>query len=107
MLYGHVLNCARSFLDAITYYMKAYRLAPKDPLINLSLGIVHIQRAMQRKALNRHEHLSCGIAFLLQYQEIVGENQETNYNLGRAFHHVGMFLNYLTLRLDTSRGSIL
>ena len=88
-LYGHIFNLARSFVPAIQYYMKAYRLAPKDPLINLSLGIAHIQRSMQRKSKDRHEHINCGLLFMMQYQELVGETQESHYNMGRIFHHIG------------------
>ena len=94
-LYGHICSAARSFLDAIQHYTKAYRMAPQDPMINLSLGIAHIQRSMQRKSQNRHHHIACGFTYIFNYQEIVGETPETNYNLGRAFHHLGMFYHSL------------
>jgi len=41
-------------INKIDYYSKAFKLAPEDPIINLSLGIVHLHRAMQRQADNRH-----------------------------------------------------
>jgi general transcription factor 3C polypeptide 3 (transcription factor C subunit 4) len=88
-LYGHICAAVRNHLDATQYYTKAYRLAPNDPMINLSLGIAHLQRAMQRKSQNRHHHIICGFTYIFNYQELVGETQETCYNLGRAFHHLG------------------
>ncbi len=90
-LHGHISTCSRSYLDALYYYMRAYKLAPKDPLINLCMGIAHLHRAMQRKASDRHEHITCAFMFFLQYQELCESNLESYYNLGRAFHHIGLY----------------
>ena len=90
LLYGHILNFAKSYVDALGYYTKAYRLAPQDPLINLSLGLSHLQRGMQRRAMNRHEHIACGLTFIFQYHDLSGQTQESFYNVARAFHHIGL-----------------
>ena len=90
-LHGHISSCSRSYLDALNFYMKAYKLAPKDPLINLCIGVAHLHRGMQRKASDRHEHIICAFMFLQQYQEFCTSKLESFYNLGRAFHHIGLY----------------
>jgi general transcription factor 3C polypeptide 3 (transcription factor C subunit 4) len=46
---------------------------------------------MQRKASDRHEHVACAFYFFLQYQTLCASNLESYYNLGRAFHHIGLY----------------
>lgn len=80
-----------------------------DPLINLSLGIAFIHRAMNRQTDNRHlqivqvggveahvavEHLTPfhsvkGFTFLFKYYDLKGGNEEACYNIARAFHQIG------------------
>ncbi|KAI9014686.1 hypothetical protein BC832DRAFT_546156 [Gaertneriomyces semiglobifer] len=93
--YGHLMQAARSYLSAIAFFVKAYALCPEDPLINLSLGVAHLLRAMQRKSENRHLHVVQGLTFIMRYHTIRGETQEASYNVGRAFHHIG--LNHLAI----------
>ncbi|KAJ3039545.1 transcription factor TFIIIC subunit tfc4 [Rhizophlyctis rosea] len=96
-VYGHILLAARSYLAALTYYIRAFRIAPDDPLINFALGVTHIHRAMQRKSDNRHRHIMQGVTFMLRYHELVGGTSEADYNLGRMFHQIGlnhMAVNY-------------
>ncbi|KAK5664690.1 transcription factor TFIIIC subunit tfc4 [Batrachochytrium dendrobatidis] len=90
ILYGHILCLARVYNGAIVHYMHAYSIAPNDPMTNFALGNAHIHRAMQRKSESRHTHISQGFSFLFKYAELRGENLETDYNLGRAFHTVGL-----------------
>ncbi|KAJ3053845.1 transcription factor TFIIIC subunit tfc4 [Rhizophlyctis rosea] len=89
-LYGHILLVARSYLSAIGYYLRAYRLSPDDPLINFSLGVAHLHRGMQRKSDNRHRHIMQAMTFLMRYHEMVGGTPEANFNVGRAFHQIGL-----------------
>jgi hypothetical protein len=42
---------------ALTYYLKAFRSNPNDPLINMCTGICYLQRAMQRRSENRHSQI--------------------------------------------------
>jgi len=95
LFYGHLFNAAKNYIDALNYYTKAYKIAPNDPLICFSLGLAHIQRAMQRKSRNRHEHVSCGLCMIFKYQELVNFSQESYYNLGRIFQHLE--LNHLAV----------
>ncbi|CAG8470622.1 4335_t:CDS:10, partial [Cetraspora pellucida] len=89
-LYGHILACARSYIGAIGYYARAYAEKPKDPVISLSIGLAYLHRAMQRQTDNRHMQIMQGFTFLYNYYELKARNQEAEYNLGRAFHHLGL-----------------
>ncbi|KNE66849.1 hypothetical protein, variant [Allomyces macrogynus ATCC 38327] len=111
-VYGHILSCAASYLPAAVHYLRAYALAPDDAMLNLTLGVAYLHRAMQRKSDNRHQQVAQGIAFLLRYAEIslappapaaAGEPSDGDvapvfrqpstlvlYNFGRAFHQIGL-----------------
>ncbi|CAG8578363.1 6219_t:CDS:10, partial [Funneliformis mosseae] len=90
-LYGHILACARSYVGAIGYYSRAYSVKPKDPLISLSMGLAYMHRSMQRISDNRHLQIMQAFTFLYNYYELKGRNQEAEYNLGRAFHELGLY----------------
>ncbi|KAJ3366869.1 transcription factor TFIIIC subunit tfc4 [Allomyces arbusculus] len=124
-VYGHILSCAASYLPAAVHYLRAYALAPDDAMLNLTLGVAYLHRAMQRKSDNRHQKVAQGIAFLLRYAEIslapptapaAGEPSDGDvppvfrqpstlvlYNLGRAFHQIGLVAlatRYYRMALD-------
>lgn len=97
-LYGHLLHVARNYLGAVVYYARAFVQAPKDPMINLSLGLAYLHRAMQRQTDNRHLQIAQGFTFLFRYYKIRGGDnndglciyaQEAN-NIARAFHQLGL-----------------
>ncbi|KNE70205.1 hypothetical protein AMAG_15173 [Allomyces macrogynus ATCC 38327] len=122
-------NSARA-LDALVgaapvHYLRAYALAPDDAMLNLTLGVAYLHRAMQRKSDNRHQQVAQGIAFLLRFAEIslappapaaAGEPSDNGvppvfrqprtlvlYNLGRAFHQIGLVAlatRYYRMALD-------
>ncbi|ORX45140.1 TPR-like protein [Piromyces finnis] len=90
VIYGHILHSARSYMQALNYYSKAFKIAPEDPIINLSLGLVHLHRAMQRQADNRHLQIMQGLTFIFRYYKIMKGNQEACYNVARSFHQIGL-----------------
>ncbi|KAI8841874.1 hypothetical protein BJ741DRAFT_593510 [Chytriomyces cf. hyalinus JEL632] len=94
-LCGHILMCARSYWGAIRLYLDAYKMAPKDPLINLSLGLAYLHAAMQRRVDDRHKRVLQAFAFLYQYEELRNHSPEALYNVGRAFHQIG--LNHIAI----------
>ncbi|KAJ3290235.1 transcription factor TFIIIC subunit tfc4 [Rhizoclosmatium sp. JEL0117] len=94
-LYGHIVFSARSYASALKLYLEAYTLSPRDPLINLSVGLAYIHWAMQRRIDDRHKRILQGFTFLYQYEEIRGGSPEALYNIGRAFHQLG--LNHLAV----------
>ncbi|KAI9094911.1 hypothetical protein DFS34DRAFT_627662 [Phlyctochytrium arcticum] len=100
--YGHILQAGRSYLAAIGVYTQAFQYVPDDPMINLSLGIAHLHRAMQRKSDNRHQHVIYGFTFVMRYYELVGGDEgvergkgDAAFNVARAFHQIG--LTYLAI----------
>ncbi|ELU36749.1 TPR_2 domain-containing protein [Rhizoctonia solani AG-1 IA] len=60
--YGQISGGTRSYQSAIYYLLKAYDMAPNDPVICLSLGAACIGRAMQRQADNRN-HMVTQVGF--------------------------------------------
>ena len=114
VLHGHIFSVSRSYSHALRCYGRAWNLEPKNPLVNLFVGITLLHRATQRNTDNRHRNVMEGFAFLFQYRKLVmlaseaneAEavadeetkerkrllcKQETAYNLGRAFHMVSLF----------------
>lgn len=75
---------------SIVFFMRAYAIAPNDPLNTLSLGIALLQASMQRKSDDRHLQIMQGMLFILEYVKLVGYCQESEYNLARAFHMLGL-----------------
>ncbi|KAJ3072695.1 transcription factor TFIIIC subunit tfc4 [Podochytrium sp. JEL0797] len=75
VLYGHIIFSARSYASA--------------------LSLAYLHWAMQRRIDNRHERILQAFTFLYQYEEIVGSTPEALYNIGRAFHQLG--LNHLAV----------
>ncbi|GAA5957881.1 hypothetical protein JCM21900_001296 [Sporobolomyces salmonicolor] len=88
--YAFMLNTSQSFQPAIIYLLRAYEIDKTQPLINLALGIAYLQRAMSRQTDNRQHQIAQGLAFLSQYRKMRGPSQEAEYNLARAFHHLGL-----------------
>ncbi|GAA5873300.1 hypothetical protein JCM3774_005935 [Rhodotorula dairenensis] len=89
-MYGMMLHVSQSPQPAIIYLLRAYELDKTQPLINLTLATAYIQRAMTRKTDNRQHQIAQAFAFLDQYRRLRGTSPETEYNLARAFHHIGL-----------------
>jgi general transcription factor 3C polypeptide 3 (transcription factor C subunit 4) len=89
-LYGHMLLAARSYAKAVGFYARAHVAAPKDPLIAFSCGLAYLNRAMNRQTENRHLQIMQAFAYLFKYYDLRNGNQEACYNIGRAFHQLGL-----------------
>ncbi|KAJ8101512.1 hypothetical protein POJ06DRAFT_251706 [Lipomyces tetrasporus] len=100
-LYGQILAASRSHVPSLSYYMRAFAVAPQDPMVLFSIAMAHLHRAMQRQTNNRHLQIVQGLSYLIDYYRArVGsskgkptawaEAQEANYNVGRAFHMLGL-----------------
>jgi general transcription factor 3C polypeptide 3 (transcription factor C subunit 4) len=92
--------------------MRARALGPPDPLLELSIGLAYLHRAMQRQADNRHILVLQGMTFVFQYYRAIQERarrytanqgaamrQEAEYNVARAFHQTGL-LSHATAYYD-------
>ncbi|KAB5557985.1 hypothetical protein GE09DRAFT_1058070 [Coniochaeta sp. 2T2.1] len=101
-LYGHILYTSQSYPYALSYFMRAASIDPTNPMINLSLGIGYIQYALKRQAPNRQYLITQGFAFFQKYYRhraasgYPGERQEAAFNMGRAYHIIG--LGHIALR---------
>ncbi|KAK7207019.1 hypothetical protein BZA70DRAFT_252600 [Myxozyma melibiosi] len=101
-LYGQLLASSRSYVPSLGYYMRAYAITPQEPMVLFSIGLSHLHRAMQRQSSNRHLHIVQGLSYLIDYHRTRplttaqrahlawAEQQEVNYNLGRAFQMLGL-----------------
>lgn len=90
MYSGHNALVSGSYRFAIGEYVRAFRQKPDDPFISLCLGLQYIHLACQRFPRNRHSCVVQGVVFLFQYLGLRGECQEAFYNIGRAFHQLGL-----------------
>ncbi|KAI5068021.1 hypothetical protein GOP47_0016366 [Adiantum capillus-veneris] len=89
MIYGHQFSIISQPQGALREYLQAYKLKPDDPFINLCVGISFINLSLGFRLTNRNQCVVQGFAFLHKYQELSEYSQESNYNLARAYHHVG------------------
>ncbi|KAI8098638.1 uncharacterized protein BX664DRAFT_309690 [Halteromyces radiatus] len=85
-LFGHILMIGSNYIGASIFYMRAFALAPNDPLNTLSLAIANLHRSTQRKTDNRHLQITKGMQMLSHYCQLRNHNQEAEFNMGRAYH---------------------
>jgi general transcription factor 3C polypeptide 3 (transcription factor C subunit 4) len=73
-------------------------------LLDLSIGLCFLHRAMQRQADNRHIMILQGMTFIFQYYrgiyskskdyeqiQAAAMKQQAEYNVARAFHQLSLF----------------
>lgn len=95
-IYALLLYSSRSFLSALQYFRKMEPDAPNDYMLNFMMGLSHLHRSMQRLTASRHFQILHGLRYMYRYYEIRTtmyteyEKQEADYNLGRAFHLLGL-----------------
>jgi general transcription factor 3C polypeptide 3 (transcription factor C subunit 4) len=90
---GHNALMSGSYKHALAEYVNIHKLNPKDPFAAfcVSLGFLHL--ACQKFISNRHSVVIQLCAFLELYLQLRGECQESLYNVGRAFHQLGLVHN--------------
>lgn len=95
-IYSVLLYSSRGFLSSLQYLSQLENEIPDDPTVNLLLGLAHMQRSMQRLTAARHFQILHGLRYLYRYYDIRRsmytdvEKQEADYNIGRAFHLIGL-----------------
>lgn len=102
---GHQFNMINQQQGAIREYLQAYKLQPEDAFVNLCVGTAFINLSLGFRLNNRNQCIMQGFAFLYKYQRLAKGNQESNYNLARAYHHVGLLqlaVNYYEKVLNHS-----
>ncbi|ODV90337.1 hypothetical protein CANCADRAFT_14922, partial [Tortispora caseinolytica NRRL Y-17796] len=95
VLYGQILFCSRSYVPSLNYFMRAYALMEKHPMILFSIGIAFLHRARQRQTANRHQQFLQALSFLIEYRDVrsaegLEATIEAQYNIARAFHFMGL-----------------
>eukprot|EP00252_Welwitschia_mirabilis_P015952 TRINITY_DN35372_c0_g1_i1.p1 TRINITY_DN35372_c0_g1~~TRINITY_DN35372_c0_g1_i1.p1 ORF type:complete len:936 (-),score=195.07 TRINITY_DN35372_c0_g1_i1:201-3008(-) len=90
IIFGHQFAMISQSQSALCEYLEAYKLQPDNPLINLCVGTSFINLALGFRINNKNQCVVQGFAFLYNYQRLCNNNQESNYNLARAYQHVGL-----------------
>ncbi|KAK2168890.1 hypothetical protein LSH36_13g03043 [Paralvinella palmiformis] len=90
ILNGNNALISGSYKHALGEYVSALKQTPHDPLLNLLVGITYFHLASQKFAARRNSLIIQGCSFLNLYLELRGDCQESNYNLGRAMHQIGL-----------------
>ncbi|XP_078034927.1 general transcription factor 3C polypeptide 3 isoform X1 [Augochlora pura] len=89
----HANNClvSATYIYAFNDYISLFKVAP-SALLALLIGITLFQMACQKSSAKKNQLIIQGIAFLRKYCQLRGEDgkQETYYNMGRAFHQIGL-----------------
>ena len=68
--YAHMLMSGGSYAIALSYYHRAYIVAPDDPILNLSIAVAFAQHALKRQSENRLAQIQIGASFLKRYKEL-------------------------------------
>lgn len=95
-LVGYVFMSGGTYTSALNYFFRAFALTPEDPVLSLCIGVAYYQHAMKRNSENRQYQIQQGIAFLTRYQDLRNKSklalhqQETEFNLGRIYHGLGL-----------------
>lgn len=89
----HANNClvAGTYKYALSEYSATFRSNPSS-LSAFLLGVTLFQMACQKFSAKKHSLVTQGLAFMWKYQQYRGEDgyQEVHYNIGRAFHQLGL-----------------
>lgn len=93
-MYANIMLLGPSYTPALTYLMRAYQYIPQDPVIPLTIAVVHLQRAIQRVSTNRQLQILEALSFMQEYLSLrsnsPAEKQESFYNMGRFLHGIGL-----------------
>ncbi|KAL7327548.1 transcription factor TFIIIC subunit tfc4 [Mucor circinelloides] len=89
-VFGCTVSLTKSVAASSLFYLRSYAIAPQDRLNTLCLGLSLLHAAIQRKSDNRHLQIMQGMMFIFEYAKIAKYNQEAEYNIGRAFHLLGL-----------------
>lgn len=86
---AHHCLLSRSFKMAMGEYVRLHKRYPQEPLLLLCVAVSQIQQVMSRVNKDRGQKVLLAFGWLSRYAALRGE-QEAAYNMGRAFHHLGI-----------------
>ncbi|XP_065657266.1 general transcription factor 3C polypeptide 3 isoform X2 [Hydra vulgaris] len=90
MINGNNSFVSGTYKYAIGEYLRCFREWPTNPLTSLLLAVSYLHLACQKFHKTRHASIIQGLIFMFQYMSLRKENQESHYNMGRAFHQIGL-----------------
>lgn len=92
LLHGNNCLVSGTYKYAMHEYSTLFRREEK-PMTALLLALTYLQMAAQKFTSKKHQLVAQTIGLLARYQELRGKDgeQEVNYNLGRAYHHLGLY----------------
>ena len=90
---GHNALMSGSYKHSLAEYVSILKQRPREPFAAFSVCLAFVHLATQKFTSNRHSIVIQMSAFLDLYLELRGECQESFYNVGRAFHQLGLFNN--------------
>lgn len=89
----HANNClvAGTYKYALSEYTSVYQ-KENSALMAFLVGVTLCQMACQKFSAKKHSLVAQAIAYFWKYRELRGHDglQEVHYNLGRAFHQLGL-----------------
>ncbi|XP_033099114.1 general transcription factor 3C polypeptide 3-like [Anneissia japonica] len=106
LLNGHHAFHRGSYKHALGEYVRGYKMDPDSAMTNLFIALTFLHIACQKFPTKRHMLIMQTVAFLKEYEKLRGDTQETNYNIGRAMHHLGLFhlaIHFYNTVLETAR----
>lgn len=108
----HANNCLISgtYKYALHDYISLFKVVP-SALLALLIGVTLIQMACQKLSVKKNQLVIQAVAFLKKYSQLRGEDgkQETYYNMGRAFHQIGLLpaaVHFYKLVLEEDPGEL-
>ena len=76
--------------------MRAYKIDPSNPMINLTIGLTHIHRGHKTHSGIQQPDILHALTFIFRYHEIRMESEhleerlEAHYNVARTYQLLGM-----------------
>ncbi|EPZ34555.1 TPR-like protein [Rozella allomycis CSF55] len=90
MIMGNFSLMTRSYIIAIGNYLKVLKCKPAEHLPHLCIGVAYLMNSTKRTSKNSNYEMLQAFAYLFKYFRLEGMTAAGKYNIGRAFHQVGM-----------------
>ena len=95
LMLGHAHLQAGAYASALGEYFQAYRFAPDEPLVLLSIAVALVNQAASKHVPDRHAAVLQAFGFLQEYGRRRRDVVEAAFNIGRAAQHLS--LNFLAV----------
>ncbi|KAL5254909.1 hypothetical protein ACHWQZ_G014377 [Mnemiopsis leidyi] len=85
---------SRHYKAAIAFFRQLLGQRPRDSTIYFYLSLFYLHYSCSKGlefVSRRHEMAVQAIACILMYHQLRGPSQETYFNIGRCYHHLGLF----------------